>query len=271
MHEGLKMTLVLLIIGVLCGSLLAAANDVTAPLIAQRIEDEFLAALEGFFPDVAKFEVEKVDKEEFYSCYDAGGKLIGVVGQVQAAGYGGNIDYDLAVDAAGDIIGIRISAHGETPGIGDVITKPAFQERLLGLNFADPIAAGVDVDTVSGATVSTGGMVNSIRRVMNIMGENFLGMEVEKAEIDLSTVADGTYTGTAGGFQPDLTVEVAVSGGKITEITVVSHNETDGICDNAIKNMPGKIIEAQSLEVDAVSGATMTSQGIISAVFNALQ
>ena len=113
MHEGLKMTLVLLIIGVLCGSLLAAANDATAPLIAERIETEFLAALETFFPDVDQYEVEKVDKEEFYSCYDAGGQLIGVVGQVQAAGYGGNIDYDLAVDAAGDIIGIRISAHGK--------------------------------------------------------------------------------------------------------------------------------------------------------------
>jgi len=174
MHDGLKMTLVLLIIGVLCGVLLAAANDVTAPLIAQRIEEEFLEALEESLPDVAKYEVEKIGKEEFYSCYDAGDNLIGVVGQAHAAGYGGNVDYDLAVNAAGDIIGIRISAHGETPGIGDVITKPAFQDRLLGLNVTDPIEAGVDVDTVSGATVSSGGMLSSVRRVMNIIGENFL-------------------------------------------------------------------------------------------------
>ena len=97
------------------------------------------------------------------------------MGQVQAGGYGGNIEYDLAVSAAGEIIGLRISAHGETPGIGDVITKPAFQERVIGLNIADSVEIGVDVDTVSGATVSTGGMVRSIRRVLDIIGEHYPG------------------------------------------------------------------------------------------------
>lgn len=174
MHEGVKMTLVLLIIGALCGALLAAANDVTAPIIAANREAEFLTALEGFFPDVDNFEVEGIGKEEFYSCYNANGDLIGVVGQVQASGYSGDIDYDLAVNADGDIVGLRISAHGETPGIGDVITKPDFQERVIGLNYADPIEAGVDVDAISGATKSTGGMLNSIRRVMDIIGEQLL-------------------------------------------------------------------------------------------------
>ncbi|NMB41740.1 MAG: FMN-binding protein [Firmicutes bacterium] len=174
MHEGLRMTLVLLIIGVLCGTLLATANNATEPIITERIETEFLAALEGFFPEVAEYEVKKIDKEEFYSCYDAGGELIGIVGQVKANGYGGSIDYDLAVNADMDIIGIRISSHGETPGIGDVITSPDFQERLIGLNIEDPIEAGVDVDAISGATVSTGGVISSVRRVMDIIGENVL-------------------------------------------------------------------------------------------------
>ena len=174
MHEGVKMTLVLLIIGALCGVLLAAANDVTAPIIAANREAEFLAALEGFFPDVDNFEVEEVGQEDFYRCYDACQKFIGVVGQVKADGYGGEINYDLAVNATGDIVGMRISAHGETPGIGDKITKPDFQERVLGLNYADPIEIGVDVDVISGATVSTGGMLSSIRRAMDITGEHFL-------------------------------------------------------------------------------------------------
>jgi Na+-translocating ferredoxin:NAD+ oxidoreductase RnfG subunit len=96
------------------------------------------------------------------------------MGKVKAKGYGGEVFYELAVDEAGDIIGLRISSHGETPGIGDVITTPTFQERVIGLNFADPIVAGEDVATVSGATVSTGGMISSIRRVMNVIGDNFL-------------------------------------------------------------------------------------------------
>ncbi|MDO9535906.1 MAG: FMN-binding protein [Bacillota bacterium] len=271
MRDSLRMALTLLIIGALCGGLLSVVNGITSPLIAERAMAEFQESMGRFFPAVAKVEVEEVNGEEFYSCYDGSGKFLGVVGQVKAAGYGGDIFYDLAVNDAGDIIGIRIGSHGETPGIGDVIEKEPFQSRLIGRNFADPISAGVDVDVSTGASVSTGGMINSVRRVMNVIGENFLGMEVEKAEIDMSKVADGTYTGTATGFKPDLTVEVTVSGGKITNIEIVSHGETAGISDKAFNEMPGQIIDAQNLEVDTVSGATMTSQGIINAVFNALK
>lgn len=271
MRDGLRMALTLLIIGAICGGLLSMVNGITQPKIEARAMAQFQEAMGKFFPDVNKVDEEAIDGEEYYLCYDAADNFIGVVGKVKAAGYGGDIFYDLAVNDAGDIIGIRISSHGETPGIGDVIEKETFMDRVIGLNFADPISAGVDIDTATGASVSTGGMISSIRRVMNVIGENFLGMEVEKAEIDMSTVADGTYTGSAAGFQPDLTVEVTVSGGKITGIEIVSHGDTAGISDNAINEMPGKIIDAQSLEVDTVSGATMTSQGIIKAVFEALK
>ena len=135
---------------------------------------EFLQALEGFFPEVEDYEAQEIGDEVFYYCTDNSGNFIGVVGQVKADGYGGKISYDLAVNNSGDIIGMRISSHGETPGIGDVITREEFQSRVIGLNYADPISPGVDVDTVSGATISTGGMLSSIRRVMDIIGENFM-------------------------------------------------------------------------------------------------
>lgn len=181
MREAFKMTLTLFVIGIICGLLLSTANGVTAPIINERQEQEFLAALEGFFPDVSRFEVEEVGKEEFYLCRDAAEQFLGVVGKVKANGYDGEIIYDLAVSAAGDIVGIRIVSHGETAGIGDVILKPDFQERLIGLNFADPIIAGQDVDLVTGATKSTGGMVSSVRRVMDLIGENFFCEELETA------------------------------------------------------------------------------------------
>ncbi len=173
-ESGLRMALTLLIIGAICGGLLSVVNGVTAPVIEERAMEDFLTAMKGFFPEVADYEANEVENEVFYSCVDDSGELIGIVGQVKANGYGGAISYDLAVNAAGDIIGIRISSHGETPGIGDVITTDEFQDRVIGLNYADPISAGVDVDTVSGASISTGGMINSIRRVMTIIGDNFL-------------------------------------------------------------------------------------------------
>lgn len=176
MRENLRMVLTLLIIGAVCGGLLSLVNGITAPVIEARTEAQFQEALRRFFPDVADFKIEEIDGEEFYACYDAAGNLLGVIASVTADGYGGPIPYDLAVDTDGNIIGIRIGRHTETPGIGDVIEEEAFQEDIIGLNFNNEIVLGVDVDAVSGATVTVGGMVDSIRRVMNVIGETYLDL-----------------------------------------------------------------------------------------------
>jgi len=83
--------------------------------------------------------------------------------------------------------------------------------------------------------------------------------------------ADGTYTGEGTGYNPGLVVEVTIADNKITEIEIVSNNETIGYCDSALEQIPDEIVEAQSTDVDAISGATKTSNGIIEAVNNALE
>lgn len=84
-------------------------------------------------------------------------------------------------------------------------------------------------------------------------------------------LADGTYQGLSdAGMHPGLIVEVVVVGEQITDVKVLSHGETPGISDPAIAEIPTKIIAAQSTEIDAVSGATMTSNAIKEAVANAL-
>lgn len=79
-----------------------------------------------------------------------------------------------------------------------------------------------------------------------------------------------TYTGKAQGYQSEIEVEVALQGDKITEIKVISHGDTPGISDGVIEDTPKAIIEAQSADIDALTGATKTSQGIIDAVKDAL-
>ena len=82
--------------------------------------------------------------------------------------------------------------------------------------------------------------------------------------------ADGTYEGSAEGMMGDVPVTVVVSGGEITEITIGEHNESPGISDAAIEGIPAAIIEAQSVDVDDVAGATVTSEAIKEAVAAAL-
>ena len=94
-----------------------------------------------------------------------------------------------------------------------------------------------------------------------------IGMVPAVAETALT---DGTYTGTGKGMHSNIAVTVTVEGGAITSVTVDSHDETPGVSDPAIEQIPAAIVEAGSTDVDAVAGATLTSNGIIEAVNNAL-
>lgn len=85
------------------------------------------------------------------------------------------------------------------------------------------------------------------------------------------SMTDGTYTGVGQGRNGELTVEVKVDAGKLSAVRVVKHVETVGISDAAVKQMPARIVDAQSLKVDAVSGATLTSEGIRTAVADAIR
>ena len=82
--------------------------------------------------------------------------------------------------------------------------------------------------------------------------------------------ADGVYEGAALGMGGDVKVAVTVEGGKITDVTVTEQNETPGISDPALAQIPGAIVEANSTDVEAVSGATVTSTAIKNAVAAAL-
>ena len=81
----------------------------------------------------------------------------------------------------------------------------------------------------------------------------------------------GTYTGTADGRNGPLTVEVVLADGKIENVTVTDHQETEGIGTIAVDGIPAAIVENQSISVDAVTGATITSEAILAAVTDALK
>ena len=79
-----------------------------------------------------------------------------------------------------------------------------------------------------------------------------------------------TLEGTAKGFGGEVKVTVALDGDDIVDVIAIGDSETNGIGSNAIEQLPAKIVEADSTEVEVVSGATITSNAIIEAVDNAL-
>lgn len=81
----------------------------------------------------------------------------------------------------------------------------------------------------------------------------------------------GSYTADAKGYGGDVVVTVTVDENKITTVSVKGADETEGIGTKAINELPDIILEKQSIEVDAVAGATITSQAIKDALKTALE
>ena len=145
-----------------------------------------------------------------------------------------------------------------------------------------------NVDTVSGATYSSVGLISAVRDALQKAGgssasdsalpvlaasesqnktsENAPAVE---AIAEPAAYRDGVYTGTGTGFGGQMTVQVTVSGGKITDIQVLSSKDDSPYLQNACTLLQN-IIASQSTNVDAVSGATYSSAGLIEAVRNAL-
>ena len=82
---------------------------------------------------------------------------------------------------------------------------------------------------------------------------------------------DGTWTGTALGYNDEISVSVTISDGKIVDISIIESYDDEPYYDWAKNEIPQSIIAAQSTDIDTVSGATFSSEGIINAVVAALE
>lgn len=97
-----------------------------------------------------------------------------------------------------------------------------------------------------------------------------LCMMLSAGAMALAEAADGVYQGAAQGMNGPVKVEVTVEGGAISNVEVLEHSETPGISDPAVEQIPAAIVEKNAADVEAVSGATVTSNAIMQAVTAAL-
>ena len=85
--------------------------------------------------------------------------------------------------------------------------------------------------------------------------------------LDLSTSADGVYTGSYARFPLDVEVQVVIASHTIVEIEILKHRNGQGLDAETI---PSSVVREQSLHVDTVSGATYSSIVILKAIENSL-
>lgn len=84
--------------------------------------------------------------------------------------------------------------------------------------------------------------------------------------MDLGQLNDGIYKGLGVGFGGNITISTTVIDNRISNIEITSHRETQGYYEEVFKTMTKEIIETQNLNIDAISGATVTSRGFLGGV-----
>ena len=106
----------------------------------------------------------------------------------------------------------------------------------------------------------------------NIFDEALWQKESEKlGSSSLSDgIKDGTYEASVDGQDGVMKVQVVIKDGKISEVTILENHETVAIASEALETLPGKIVEANGLDIDGVAGATLTSNRIAKAVSECL-
>ena len=210
-----------------------------------------------------------------------------------ASGYGGEIRVKVTV-SNGKISDIKVESHSETP---------EYYDRCSGIIPNIISSQSTNVDGVSGATFTSNGIKAAVADALKSAGassasnssnsntskvkptESKNSQSADKEEIkklkkqikELQDAADvkdklkdGKYQGNGTGFKGNVKAEVVVSGGKISGVNILENVDDAPYFDKA-KTLIPSIISKQSLKVDSISGATYSSNGIKSAVRDALK
>ncbi len=171
----------------------------------------------------------------------------------EARGFGGTIKLTVTVDE-NNILEVVVNEQAETAGIG----SRAIEE--LPDAFVQANSAGVD--GVSGATFTSNAMCEAVQAAL----DQAMGGSAEE-----SAMADGVYTGSGPAYGGDVTLSVTVEGGAISAIAVESSSDTPMIGGEAYKQLIEQVVSEQSLGIDGIAGATVSSNGFLTAMSEALE
>lgn len=201
---------------------------------------------------------------------DAGGNFQNGIYTGTGEGYRGKVTVTVKV-ADGKIMELVLDDYADDKSYMERAKNRIFQEMISRQN--------TDVDAVSGATYSSNGLIEAVNKALgNDEGE---GKKPEQEESEdkqsfieagrFQNLTDGIYTGSADAFRGDVEVQVTVEKQKVTDISILSYCDTEEYFFRAAPAVIEQMKAEQSLNVDAVSGATYSSNGVIHAVANALE
>ncbi len=170
--EIIKVGLILFIITAVSALLLAFANKITAPIIAENNRIKTEAAMRTVLPEAETFTKVGVDGVEEAYIANASDGLAGVCVVSVAYGYGGEVKVITGINANGEVTGIDILSHSETPGLGANAAKPEFTSQFDGktknIGVSRVNASGNEINAISGATITSKAVTQAVNTALEV-------------------------------------------------------------------------------------------------------
>lgn len=190
-----------------------------------------------------------------------------------APGYGGDVTVSLTIED-GKLQDVTVNGNHETPGVGSRAIELLPKLMVSGNS--------IEVESISGATITSHAILSAAQEALTNSGQTLAAIHsVSKKEL-----VPGVYEGEAYGKWGKGTIEgerfgspaiilpskvsVTVDENRIVSVEVLSCSDTPGFIEPCIERLPAEIIKNQSISVDVVTGATLTSNAILQGVTQAL-
>ena len=298
---------ILLLICILVGGALGVINGLTEGPIALRAVEAANAARRASFAEADSFEqMDLASDSGVDACYKAmkNGELVGYVAQVTVTGFGGPVEIQVGMNLDQTITGVNVggSKFAETPGLGAKAKDADFTEQFAGLTI--PTQLGDGVDAITGATITSAAVSSGVNKggyfiqdLINPPAEDNRPEDLQfggvlpgattKQEQTAPEGIDALFTSDAGvvayvtgeGYNGDIQVQVGVGhSGQVAGVYIdpAMHQETESL---------GKLVEESYIwgqfigntgafaigeNIDAVSGATITSEAVVDCVNRAV-
>ena len=180
-----------------------------------------------------------------------------------AKGFNGDVTVTITIGEGDVIADVVIEGAGETPALGGVAMEK-LQTKIKETQ-------SVEVDAMTGATFTSNAVITAAADCM-AQAEAAAGNGGAAGEGQAAgAYKPGTWTASSKGFNGDVTVTITIGeDGAIADVKIEGAGETPALGGVAMEKLQGKIKDAQSAEVDVMTGATFTSKAVIAATADCL-
>ena len=277
---------VLLIITLVAGLALGATYALTKDAIGAQSKAAEESARKAALPAAEAFESVPIDAGAAVDwCYAGRGKdgaIVGYVAQVTGQGFGGPLEVIAGLDTELVLTGVSVggSNFSETAGLGAKSKEPAFTQQFIGKQApvkvikAGGTAADNTIDAITSATITSSAVVSAVNKIASHVEAILYPERANALAMPERPADDQVFGASAKGFAGPVWVEAAFdSDGKIIYISVGNEEfaESDGLGALArepefMRQFIGMAAPLTLADIDALSGATITSSAVIDAL-----